>query len=159
MGYLVLKYIHLLSATILFGTGIGTAFFMLMAYLSRDIHTIKKTCRHVVIADWVFTTPAVIIQPLSGILLMNLLHYSYNSLWFAIIIGLYLFAGMCWLPVVFIQYRFRQLAAQLQDNQPLPAPFHRLMMWWITLGCFAFGALLVVYWLMVTKQGLTTTFF
>lgn len=103
MDYATLKYIHILSATVLFGTGLGTAFFMSMAYFSKDIPTLTYTTKHVILADWFFTTPSVIIQPITGIWLMTMLHYSFNSLWFAWTLGLYILAGICWLVVVFIQ--------------------------------------------------------
>ncbi|MBN9289184.1 MAG: hypothetical protein BGO43_10035 [Gammaproteobacteria bacterium 39-13] len=157
MEYLILKYLHILSATFLFGTGIGTAFFMLMAYISKNIETIKYTTKHVVLADWVFTTPAVILQPITGIWLMLILHYPFNTLWFFLVIGLYLLAGLCWLPVVLIQYRLHKMVVNMQTEN-LPKQFHLLIRWWIALGIPAFISLLVVYWLMVTKQGLSIQF-
>ncbi|MCS5710857.1 DUF2269 family protein [Candidatus Berkiella aquae] len=157
--YLFLKFVHIITATFLFGTGIGTAFFMLMAYLSGNIATIKQTTRHVVLADWIFTTPSVILQPITGIALMWILHYPFNSLWFAIVIGLYIFTGFCWIPVVFIQYQLRNQAATLQDSTILPPRFRYLMFWWIGLGIPAFISVLLIYWLMVSKWGLSDTLF
>jgi len=155
MEYIIIKFIHILSATFLFGTGIGTAFFMLLAYLSGNVTTLKYTTRHVVLADWIFTTPSVILQPITGIWLMLILHYPFNSLWFALVMGLYLFVGACWIPVVFIQYRLRQMVIVLDNNAPLPIQYHRLMRWWIGLGVCAFIAIIVVYWLMLSKYALT----
>ncbi len=157
MEYNILKYIHILSATFLFGTGIGTAFFMLMAYLSKDITTLKNTTRHVVLADWIFTTPAVILQPITGIWLMHILHYPYNNLWFALTIGLYVLAGAAWIPVVFIQYRLHAIVKD-PTLKHLPREYHHLMRWWFGLGCVAFMAILVIYWLMVTKFGMNVLF-
>ena len=71
MDYLLLKWIHILSSTILFGTGIGSAFYMFMANRRKDIAGIYFATRHVVIADWIFTTPAVIIQFLTGVALAH----------------------------------------------------------------------------------------
>lgn len=153
--YLFLKFIHIISATVLFGTGMGTAFFMLFAYLSKNVATIKYTTRNVVLADWVFTTPAVIIQPLTGIALMIILHYPINSVWFALVMGLYVFIGFCWIPVVFIQYKLRNIANGLAQNEELPPVFHQLMRWWVGLGFLAFSAILVIFWLMVTKKWIT----
>lgn len=153
MEYLLLKYLHILSATFLFGTGIGTAFFMLMAYISKNVEMLKYTTKHVVIADWLFTAPSVILQPITGIWLMLILHYSFNTLWFFIVVGLYLLAGACWVPVVFIQYRLRNIAAQCKEAN-LPKQYHILMRWWVGLGIPAFLSLLIVYWLMISKQGL-----
>lgn len=152
MLYLVLKYIHILSATILFGTGLGTAFFMLMAYLSKSIEAIKVTTRTVVIADTIFTLPTVIIQPVSGYLLMQVLNYQLNTLWFLTTMSLYVLAGICWVRVVFIQFRMKALS---QDVKELPEIFHKLMREWILLGCVAFFALVIVYQLMVFKTGLS----
>ena len=100
MLYLCVKWLHILSSTVLFGTGIGTAFFMLMANLGKDTRAIAFATRTVVMADWVFTTPAVIFQPLSGILLMHLTGLTLESGWLGIALALYVFAGLCWLPVV-----------------------------------------------------------
>lgn len=157
MEYLILKYLHILSATFLFGTGIGTAFFMLMAYMSKNVETLKYTTKHVVVADWLFTAPSVILQPITGIWLMWILHYPFNSLWFFVVMGLYLLAGACWLPVVFIQYRLRNIILDCKATEILPQQYHYLMKWWIGLGIPAFISLVIVYWLMVTKQGLSIT--
>ena len=151
MTYLMLKYIHILSATILFGTGMGTAFFMLMAYFSNDIQAIRITTKHVVLADTFFTLPTVIIQPITGIYLMLVLNYQFNTLWFAMVAALYILAGLCWLRVVWIQFRFKKIAS---ITNTLSQEFHRLMREWIILGCIAFIALVIVYWLMVFKTGL-----
>jgi uncharacterized membrane protein len=159
MEYFILKYIHILSATFLFGTGIGTAFFMLLAYLSKNITTLQNTTKHVVMADWIFTTPSVIIQPITGIWLMWVLHYPFNTLWFALVITLYALAGLCWIPVVFIQYRLRNIVAKLNSQDNLPSQYHYLMKWWIALGIPAFLSILVIFWLMTAKYGMTVLLF
>ncbi len=156
--YLILKFVHIITATFLFGTGIGTAFFMLMAYLTGKSATLKQVTGYVVLADWIFTAPSVILQPITGIALMWLLHYPFHSLWFALVIGLYLLTGCCWVPVVVIQYHLRHQAAALQESEPLPAAFHRLMKWWIGLGIPAFIAVLTIFWLMTSKWGLNVLF-
>ncbi|PXF31466.1 membrane protein [Pokkaliibacter plantistimulans] len=147
-SYLLLKLIHILSATVIAGTGTGIAFFMLMAYRSRDIHAIRVTARLVVLADWLFTTPAVMTQLLTGLALMEVMGIRYTSPWFYGVAALFVFIGLCWLPVVAIQYRLRQLSS---DAEVLPDGFHRLMRWWMALGIPAFAALLVLFWLMVFK--------
>lgn len=152
--YLALKVLHILSATILFGTGLGTAFFMWMALRSKNIEAIRVTARHVVMADWYFTTPAIIIQPLTGLALMHLLGWPFDSLWFALVIGLYLLAGACWVPVVVIQLRLWNLAEMVTRYEDLPQRFQNLSAWWFALGWPAFGALLFVFWLMVAKPGI-----
>ncbi|MGD9591639.1 MAG: DUF2269 family protein [Candidatus Berkiella sp.] len=156
MAYLILKYIHILSATVLFGTGLGTAFFMWMAYFSKDISTLTNTTKHVILADWFFTTPSVIIQPITGIWLMLILHYPFNSIWFVTTVLLYLLAGVSWIVVVFIQYKLHHIVKALKTNHThLPRSYHNLMKWWLGLGVIAFSAILAIYWLMVTKLGMT----
>lgn len=158
-NYILLKFIHIITATFLFGTGIGTAFFMLMAYLSKDIETLKRTTNHVVLADWLFTAPSVVLQPITGIALMWILHYGFNTLWFALVVGLYLLIGCCWIPVVYIQYQLRNQVKKLSPHDRLPASYQRLMCWWIALGIPAFIGVMLLYWLMVSKWGLSVTLF
>lgn len=157
--YFFLKFFHIITATFLFGTGIGTAFFMLMTYLSKDIQALKRTTCHVVLADWLFTAPSVVLQPITGIALMWILHYAFNTLWFALVLGLYLLIGCCWIPVVFIQYQLRNQVMELGPNDPLPASYQRLMRWWIALGIPAFIGVMLLYWLMVSKWGMAITLF
>lgn len=156
--YVTLKFVHIITATFLFGTGMGTAFFMLMAYLNGKPATLKQVTGYVVLADWIFTAPSVILQPITGVALMWLLHYPFHSLWFALVIGLYLLTGCCWIPVVVIQYHLRNQAASLHETEPLPPRFHYLMKWWIALGIPAFIAVLTIFWLMTSKWGLNVLF-
>ncbi len=150
-SYLVLKFVHILSAVIMAGTGLGTAFFMFMAYRSRDIKTIAVTSRHVVIADWCFTTPAVVAQLLSDLLLMNTLGYSFHSPWFISTLALYVFVGACWIPVLFIQYKLKSIADSQLESGRIEEEFIRLMKNWTCLGIIAFSTVLVLFWLMIFK--------
>src|SRR5437764_14646736 len=154
--YEAIKIIHILGTVLLFGTGLGTAFFLLMAYRSRDIDAIRVTARHVVIADWLFTAPAVVVQPITGSRLMEQLGRSYNSVWFAAVAALYVLTGACWIPVVFVQYRLRDFARAAATYDQLPPAFHQLMRRWIALGIPAFTAVLMIVILMVTNIGATT---
>ena len=154
IDYSSLKLIHIVSSTILFGTGIDTAFYMLMANRSRDINVLKSTTASVVLADWMFTTPAVIIQPVSGFLLMNELNYSFTSTWFYLVVGLYLFIGMCWIPVVFIQVKLRYYARLAQTWDSLDKTYYKLYKIWLTLGVPAFISVLIIFYLMVFKTSL-----
>ncbi|MDH3609882.1 MAG: DUF2269 domain-containing protein [Gammaproteobacteria bacterium] len=151
MDYLMLKLIHILSSTILFGTGLGTAFFMVRANISNDIQTLKTTTKSVVLADWVFTTPAVIIQPFTGFLLMKSLNYSFDSLWFYLVVGLYLLTGACWIPVVYIQSKLKDLAQATQNWDNLSEAYFRLYKTWLTLGVPAFVSVLIIFYLMIYK--------
>lgn len=147
-SYFLLKFIHILSATVLTGTGIGIAFFMWMVCRSHNAQAIKVVARLVVLADWIFTAPAVVVQFISGVLLMQRLGYSYTSPWFITVLSLFIFIGLCWLPVVYIQYRLRSLAHN--DNVESPA-FFRLMRYWTLLGIPAFSSIIVMFWLMIFK--------
>jgi len=148
----VWKWLHLLSAAILFGTGIGTAFQMWMAHRSGDVAAIAAVARTVVIADWLFTLPAGIAQPLTGALLILLVGYGAHEPWLNVTYALYALAAACWIPVVIIQIRVRDMAtlAALR-GAPLPARYRTLMTWWFWLGWPAFLALVGIFWLMVAK--------
>ncbi|QDQ26520.1 DUF2269 domain-containing protein [Chitinimonas arctica] len=152
MDYLALKWLHILSATFLFGTGFGTAFYMFVANRSGNVQAIAVVSRWVVRADWWFTTPAVIVQPLSGYALIRLAGFPLDAYWIVTSLALYALAGICWLPVVWLQLRMRDMAAQAaRDDTALPPRYWFYERCWTALGFPAFGALLVVYWLMVHK--------
>ena len=154
-AYVLLKFIHIVSSTLLFGTGLGTAFFMWMSHRSGNVVAIANSARITVLADWLFTTPAVIVQPLTGVLLMHVAGFPPSSSWLVAGIALYLLAGVCWLPVVVLQLRVRNLAAQaLRDGTPLPPQYHRCMRWWFMLGWPAFIAVIGTFWLMTAKPAL-----
>ena len=148
--YIWVKLVHILSATVLFGTGMGTAFFMLKAYLSENNQAMKVTTNSVVMADWLFTTPAVVLQLVTGLWLTSRLGIAYDSPWFVAVISLYLFVGLCWVPVVWIQIRIRNLIA---DGRPRDA-YRKLMRSWIALGVPAFTAIIGIFYLMVAKIGI-----
>ena len=142
---------HILCAVVVAGTGIGIAFFLFMANRAGNLQALAVTIRHVVLADWIFTTPAVTLQLVTGLLLMRELGYSFTSTWFLLVIALFIFIGCCWIPVVFIQYRLRMLAAAALATGVVDDRFKRLMQFWTVLGIPAFIAILVVFWLMVYK--------
>jgi len=153
--YLVLKFLHVIGAAVLLGTGAGIAFFMLAAHLSRDPATIAGTARIVVRADFLFTATAVIAQPITGVLLARLVGYSLLDGWIAWSIVLYLVTGAFWLPVVWMQMRMRDLAATaLRERRSLPPQYHRLFGWWFAFGFPAFGAVIAIFWLMIARPPL-----
>ena len=153
--YFVLKFFHVIGATVLLGTGAGIAFFMLAAHLSGNPATIAGTARIVVRADFLFTATAVIVQPVTGVLLAQNIGYSLLDGWIAWSIVLYFFTGAFWLPVVWMQMRMRDLAAAaMRENRPLPPQYHRLFRWWFAFGFPAFAAVLAIFWLMVAKPRL-----
>jgi uncharacterized membrane protein len=152
MDYLIVKWLHILSSTFLFGTGIGSAFYMLFTSISRDVRAIAVVSRHVVLADWIFTATTVVIQPVTGIYLIYLAGFPWQSAWIVWSVGLYFFAGACWLPVVWIQIRMRDMAqVAARDNTELPQQYWRYLRLWVALGIPAFFALVIVFWLMVAK--------
>lgn len=152
MTYLVVKWLHILSSTLLFGTGLGSAYYMFFASRTRDPRVVATVVRHVVIADWLFTTPTIILQPLTGFWLMHLAGFPFNTGWIRWSIALYLLAGAAWLPVVWMQMRMRDLAATAAEASiPLPPIYWRYLRAWVALGVVAFAALVVVFYLMVVK--------
>jgi uncharacterized membrane protein len=135
MIYFLLKFLHILGATVLLGTGTGIAFFMLMAHRTGDADFIARTARIVVIADALFTATAVVAQPITGYLLVRELGLSLGEPWIVISLALYFFAGAFWLPVVWMQARLRDLAtAAARDNAPLPDAYRRLFRLWFARG-------------------------
>jgi len=154
-SYLLLKLVHIISAVVVAGTGVGIAFFMFMANRSNNPQAIYVTAKTVVLADWIFTTPAVVSQIVTGLMLMNKLNYSFTSTWFYLVIGLFVFIGVCWLPVLLIQYRLRKLSKESVESKELDPQFKKLMNIWTALGIPAFCAILVIFWLMVFKPFLS----
>jgi uncharacterized membrane protein len=150
--YTLLKIAHVIGATVLLGTGAGIAFFMLMAHRARDPALIAHTAGIVVLADTVFTASAVILQPVTGAGLAHLSGYPLLSGWVGLSLALYVVTGLCWLPVVWIQIRLRDLAAQAANaGAPLPDRYFQLFRLWFVLGFPAFAAVLGIVWLMVAK--------
>jgi uncharacterized membrane protein len=152
MEYLIVKWLHILSSTLLFGTGLGSAFYMFFASLTRDARVVATVVRYVVIADYAFTTPTIIIQPVTGLYLIHLAGFPLNSTWIAVSIALYFLAGACWLPVVWMQIKMRDMAMTATANgTELPPRYWAFLKWWVALGIVAFFALVVVFYLMVAK--------
>jgi len=152
MAYFVLKYLHVLGAVAILGTGAGIAFFMLMAHRSRDAAFVARTAGVVVLADYVFTASAIALQPITGWLLLQATGGRLGESWVEASIGLYLVAGAFWLPVVWMQRRMRDLAAAAAaQGEALPAAYHRLFRWWFAFGFPGFGAVMSIVWLMIAK--------
>lgn len=152
MTYLILKVIHILSGAVLFGTGAGIAFFMLRAHATKDPRTVASVGRIVVLADFVFTASAVVVQPLSGLGLIHLQGYALTEPWLMAAYALYVLIGACWLPVVWFQWRMVKLAeGAVAAGTPLPPAYHRLFRAWFILGWPAFAGVIGIYALMVAK--------
>lgn len=156
---LILRWLHILGATILLGTGAGIAFFMVMADRTKDARLIAHVASTVVIADWIFTATAVVAQPITGALLAQAMGWSMSEGWIIWALALYVLTGLFWLPVVWMQHRMRDLArAAAQTNAPLPQTYHDLYRAWFACGFPAFIAVLAIIWLMIARPSLPTPF-
>jgi len=152
MTYLLLKYLHVFGAIVLLGTGIGIAFFMLMAHRSGDAGHIARTAGAVVLGDFIFTASAVVLQPLTGLLLVWQTGRPLTEPWLLTSLLLYLLTGAFWLPVIWLQMRMRDLACEAAAHgSPLPSAYFRIFRVWFAFGLPGFGAVIVILWLMVAK--------
>ena len=154
--YIVFKLVHIVGAAVLLGTGAGIAFFMLMAHRTGDARTVAAVARIVVLADYVFTATAVVAQPVTGVLLAHEVGYPLTSGWILLSIGLYLWTGAWWLPVVWIQSKMHDLAVEAAAaGQPLPRRYHQLFRLWFAFGFPAFAAVVAIFWLMIARPPLS----
>lgn len=152
MEYLWVKLLHILSSTLLFGTGIGSAFYLLCVVLRRDVKVVAQVARVVVLADWLFTATTAIAQPLTGWYLAHLMQIPFSTPWLMGSLVLYAIAIACWLPVVRLQMLMRDDAqASALAGLPLSPAFKRYFTLWFVLGFPALGAFLAIFWLMVFK--------
>lgn len=152
MEYLIVKWLHILASTLLFGTGIGSAWYLLFAVLSKNVQAIAVVTRILVVTDWLFTGATMIAQPLTGYYLVHLAGFPLHTPWLYWSMVLFVVALLCWLPVVWLQIRMRDLAAgAVAQGTPLPPLFWRHFRAWIALGIPAFAAFVAVFYLMVLK--------
>lgn len=148
----LLRWAHIIGACVLLGTGAGIAFFMVMAQRVKDARIIAHVAGTVVIADWLFTASAVVLQPVTGALLAMAIGWPMTEGWILLSLGLYVFVGVLWLPVVWIQHRLRDLArAAAAAGEDLPEEYHRLYRIWFIMGFPAFAGVLAILWLMVVR--------
>lgn len=148
----LLRWLHVIGASVLLGTGAGIAFFMLMAHRTGDPHAIAHTAKVVVIADWLFTASAVVLQPVTGLWLAHEIGWPLGSSWIVLALLLYLMTGVFWLPVVWIQHRMAQLAGTAAaTGTRLPEAYYRLFRVWFACGFPAFFAVLAILWLMIAR--------
>ena len=154
-AYFALKFLHVIGAAVLLGTGAGIAFFMLMAHRTGEAAIVAATARIVVIADYLFTATAVVAQPITGILLARTAGYSLTEGWIVLSVILYLVTGAFWLPVVWMQTKMRDLAAEAAaSGAALPDIYHRLFRLWFAFGFPAFAAVVVIFWLMTSRPAI-----
>ena len=153
--YLALKFLHVVGAAVLLGTGAGIAFFLLLAHRTGKAATVAAVARIAVIADFLFTATAVVAQPATGVLLAVERGFRLGEGWLALSIALYLVTGAFWIPVVFMQIKMRDLARKAaREGRALPAEYRRLFRLWFACGFPAFGAVLAIIWLMIAKPAL-----
>lgn len=154
MDYLTLKWIHVISSTVLFGTGIGSAFYLLLASMAGEVASAAWMSRRVVIADWLFTATTAVLQPLTGFWMLRQANIPVGTPWVSQSLWLYAFAIACWLPVVWIQLRLRDIASRaLAGGAPsLPIAWNRWFAAWVALGALAFVAFVLIFHLMVVKK-------
>lgn len=156
MTYEVLKWIHILSAILLFGTGLGSAYYKWCADRSGNLQVMVHTNKMVVRADWIFVAPTVVIQPLTGFLLVKTTGFSFTEFWLVVTYILYAVAGLSWLPVVWIQIRMETLSQKaLVQGTELNEAYFKLARIWFWLGVPAFFSMLVILIFMVFKPGAT----
>lgn len=152
LSYEILRFLHVVGATVLLGTGAGIAFFMVVSHQSRNAALIAHVAGIVVLADMVFTATAALLQPVTGYLLMREVGYGLSDTWVLLSLGLYVLVGMFWLPVVWIQLQMRNLARKAAAyGAPLPQRYFRLYRIWFACGFPAFFAVLAILWLMLTR--------
>jgi uncharacterized membrane protein len=150
--YFFVKYLHVLGAIVILGTGTGIAFFMLMAHRSGEASFIARTATTVVIADMLFTLTAVLLQPVTGGVLMMLSSTGFSELWLSTSLGLYAVAGLFWVPVIFMQIEMRDLARRAAaESAPLPPRYFALFRRWFLFGIPGFGSVMIILWLMIAK--------
>jgi uncharacterized membrane protein len=155
MDYLILKWLHVMSSELLFGTGLGSAFYMFFTNRTANVQAIAVVARRVVIADWLFTTPTAILQPVTGFYLIYLAGIPVSAGWVYWSVVLYVIAAACWLPVVWLQIEMAKMAEQAAAcNEPLPPRFWRVHRIWTALGFPAFIAFIAIFYLMVVKPPL-----
>lgn len=155
MAYLDLKFLHIIGSTMLLGTGAGIAFFMVMAHRSKDVAVIAGVARIVVIADILFTATAVVVQPVTGLLLANVQNYPLTSSWIVASLTLYVVIGLFWLPVVYFQMRIRDIAVNaVLQKTPLPPDYYWYYRIWFAFGFPAFFSILIIFWLMIARPTL-----
>jgi uncharacterized membrane protein len=151
--YLLWKTAHIVSASVLFGSGLGTAFFCWFGYrvASGEIGGLRTTLKLTVLADLWLTTPAVVFQAASGIILVSMAGWSLTSAWSIAVWSMFLIVGACWTPMVAIQIRLRNAAIAAGSVRDLPAAFHRLFRIWFALGVPAFALTIVIFYVMVAR--------
>ena len=153
MDLILVKYLHVLSSTLLFGTGIGTAFYLFFISRTRDARVVAVVARHVVIADWIFTATTIVFQPASGVYLAHRMGIALSTPWLYWSMVLFAIAALCWLPVVWLQMRLRDIAVDAaRAGRELPPGYGAHLGAWTALGIPALLSFLAIFYMMVARQ-------
>lgn len=152
---LVVKALHVLSATIFFGAGLMSAFWKFRGDSSGEPRVVEWAQKQVVLADWVFTVPSGVVSPATGVVLVSVYGLPWTTPWVLASLGGYLAAMVLWLPAAWIQVELRRIARQcVADGTALPERFQRLNRIWLALGVPAFGVSVFIIYAMVVKPSL-----
>lgn len=151
MTFLILKWVHILSAVLLLGTGLGSAFYAARANRTGNLHAIRFVLRNVILADWLFTVPPIVLLPVTGVWMMNISGYAFSELWIWLSLVLFGFVGLCWVPAAVLQTKMKALAEQALDKESLPAQYWKYDRLWQVLGVAAFPAMIAIFTLMIFK--------
>lgn len=147
MSYQLLKLIHILSATLMIGTGLGSAFYLYLTYKKAQLSTVRDVLNLVIFADLIFTTPSVFIQIITGVMLSNVIGLTFTN-WFWVVISVSFIVFVLWVRAAFIQVKLKKLIA---NETEIPEKFHQLMKVWFYLGIPSFLGSIFIYYLMVYK--------
>jgi uncharacterized membrane protein len=151
MSFLILKWVHILSVVFLLGAGAGSAYYLWRANRVGDLHAIRFVLRNVIFADWLFTVPPIVLLPVTGVWMLRIKGYAFTELWIWLSLGLFVIAGLCWLPAAVLQYKMKALADQAPDKGSLPPAYWQHERLWQLLGLAAFPAVLAIFTLMIFK--------
>ena len=151
MTYSVLKWVHIFSAILLLGTGLGSAFYAARVNRTGNLHAIRFVLRNVILADWLFTVPPILLLPVTGMWMMHLKGYAFSTLWLWLSLVLFGIAGLCWIPAAVLQYKMKALAEQAPDKETLPLIYWKYERLWSLLGAAAFPAMIAIFTLMIFK--------
>ena len=151
MTFLILKWVHILSAVVLLGAGAGSAFYLHRANRVGNLHTIRFVLKNVILADWLFTVPPIVLIPVTGVWMMHISGYAFSVLWIWLSLTLFVIAGLCWVSAAILQIRMKSLADSALDKERLPATYWHYERLWRILGVAAFPAVIAIFTLMIFK--------
>ncbi len=142
-----------MSAILLLGTGLGSAFYAMRVNRSGNLHSIRFVLKNIILADWLFTVPPIVLIPVTGVWLMRINGYPFSTLWIWLSLVLFVVAGLCWMPAAILQYKMKAISEQSQDKESLPATYWKYERLWSLLGIIAFPAMIAIFTLMIFKPG------